>query len=203
MAPRRASFTRKTNETEVQVELIMDPQGQIAVDTGIPFFDHLLEAMAFHGHFGLTVKGRGDLEVDEHHLVEDTGIVLGETLSKLVDQHGPVRRFALAMIPMDEALSEVIIDVCGRPYLLFDASFPQQRVGSFEVVLLREFLNALVNHGRLTLHATLRRGNNSHHMAESLFKALGVALSQAYEAAGEAGPAGPSRRGMSTKGRIG
>jgi imidazoleglycerol-phosphate dehydratase len=191
---RKARFSRKTRETDITLELDFDGPGEVSVETEVPFFDHLLEAMAFHGRFGLKLKARGDIEVDEHHLVEDTGIVLGEALKRLLEEHGPVRRFAQAGIPMDEALGEVVIDVSGRPYLVFTGTFPQQRIGTFQAILLREFLAGLANRGRMTIHAHLRYGENSHHMAEALFKALGVALSRAYAPA----PSG----GMSTKGTL-
>jgi imidazoleglycerol-phosphate dehydratase len=194
VAARKAEFTRKTKETEIHVELVMEAEAPIAVQTGVPFFDHLLESMAFHGGFGLTVRGKGDLEVDEHHLVEDTGIVLGEALGVLLERSGPIARFGHAVIPMDEALAEVALDVGGRSCLVYRAEFPQPRVGRFELALLQEFLQALARRGRLTLHTVLRHGGNSHHMAEALFKALGVALSLAY------GPASRPAKGMSTKG---
>jgi imidazoleglycerol-phosphate dehydratase len=132
--------------------------------------------------------------VDEHHLVEDTGIVFGEALNRLLEAHGPVRRYAQAVIPMDEALSEVVIDVSGRPCLVFTGAFPQQRIGSFQAILLREFLAGLSRRGRMAIHAHLRYGENSHHMAEALFKALGIGLSRAY--------APVSSGGMSTKGTL-
>jgi imidazoleglycerol-phosphate dehydratase len=179
-AGRSARHSRKTRETEISIELEFAAPGEISVDTGVPFFDHLLQAMAFHGQFSLKVHGRGDIEVDEHHLVEDTGIVFGEVLSRLLEAHGPVRRYAQAVIPMDEALSEVVIDVSGRPCLVFAGNFPQERIGSFQSILLREFLAGLASRGRLAVHAHLRYGENSHHMAEALFKALGVALGRAY-----------------------
>jgi imidazoleglycerol-phosphate dehydratase len=162
------------------------------VDTGVPFFDHLLRALAFHGRLGLSIKGQGDLEVDEHHLVEDTGLALGEVFARLLEQ-GPVERFGHAVAPMDEALAEVAVDVCGRPTLVFSGEFPQARVGSFEAALLREFLTALASRARIALHASLRCGANSHHLAEALFKALGLALRRAYA---------PASGDMSTKGTI-
>jgi len=191
---RTVQYSRKTGETEISIELAFDMAGEISVDTEVPFFDHLLQAMAFHGCFGFKLRARGDIEVDEHHLVEDTGIVFGEALSRLLQEHGPVRRYAQAVIPMDEALSEVVIDVSGRSYLVFTGTFPQERVGSFQAILLREFLAGLSSRGRMAIHAHLRYGNNSHHMAEALFKALGVAVSQAYAPAPSAG--------MSTKGTL-
>jgi imidazoleglycerol-phosphate dehydratase len=200
LAPRKAEYSRKTLETDVQVGLTF-PAGpeagpeaaSVSVDTGVPFFDHLLRSLAFHGRLGLSIRARGDLEVDEHHLVEDTGLVLGEVLARLLEQ-GPVERFGHAVAPMDEALAEVAVDVCGRPTLVFTGQFPQGRVGSFETDLLREFLKALATRARIALHASLRYGANSHHLAEALFKALGLALRRAYS---------PAAGGMSTKGTIG
>jgi len=191
---RRASFNRKTAETDVSLELAPDEGGKPVAQTGVPFFDHLLTAMAFHGRLGLTVRARGDIEVDEHHLVEDVGIALGEALSRLLEQ-GPVERFGHAVAPMDEALAEVAVDVCGRPTLVFSGDFPQARVGTFEAALVREFLAGLAARARIALHALLRSGLNSHHLAEALFKALGLALRRAYAPA--------AAGGMSTKGTLG
>ncbi len=193
MAVRKAEFSRKTAETEVQVQLDLGQAGPPAVDTGVPFFDHLLKAMAFHGRFGLSLRARGDLEVDEHHLVEDTGLAIGEALSRLVGGEELVRRFGHAVVPMDESLCEVSLDVCGRSTRVFSGEFPQARIGSFEVALVREFLSGLAGRARLALHAALRYGANSHHLAEALFKALGLALGQAYA---------PAEGPMSTKGTI-
>jgi imidazoleglycerol-phosphate dehydratase len=194
VAVRKAEYSRKTSETEVHIELGLGEAGAIAIDTGVPFFDHLLKAMAFHGRFTLILQARGDLEVDEHHLVEDTGLALGEALSKLIGDEEPVRRFGHAVVPMDESLCEVSLDVCGRPIVVFSGEFPQVRIGSFEAALVREFLNALAARARIALHTCLRYGANSHHLAEALFKALGLALSQAYI---------PAKGDMSTKGTIG
>jgi imidazoleglycerol-phosphate dehydratase len=199
MKARTASFSRKTRETDIRVEIDLDRPGKISVDTGVGFFDHLLEAAAFHGRFSLSVQARGDLEVDNHHLVEDTGIVLGEALRQAAEKGPDFNRFGHALIPMDDALSEVAVDAGGRPYLVFEPSFPQERSGNFEMVLIREFLVALSNRARITLHAELRRGHNSHHCAECLFKALGRALRQAYSPlAADAG----LPQGMSTKGTL-
>lgn len=194
---RKSEFNRKTRETDVSVILDADSAGtiQTQIDTGLPFFDHLLQSMAFHGRLGLRIQGRGDVAVDPHHLVEDVGLVLGETLAALVREHGPVRRFGHAVIPMDEALAEVAVDVCGRPTLVYSGNYPQPRAGTFDLFLLREFLQGLVNRAGISLHALVRDGTNAHHMAEALFKALGRALREAYSAGDE--PAG-----MSTKGTI-
>ena len=180
---RVVEYSRKTGETEISLELAFDGDPDISIDTGVPFFDHLLQAMAFHGHIGFKLTARGDIEVDEHHLVEDTGIVFGEALNKLLQEHGPVQRYGQATVPMDEALSEVVIDVCGRPYLVFTGIFPQERIGSFQAILLEEYFAGLSSRARIVLHAHLRYGKNSHHMAESLFKALGMAISRAYAVA--------------------
>jgi imidazoleglycerol-phosphate dehydratase len=164
------------------------------IKTGLPFFDHLLTSMSFHGGLGLAVEARGDLEVDPHHLVEDTGLVLGQAFARVLEKTGKVARFGHAVIPMDEALAEVTIDVCGRPTLSLQASFPQPLAGAFDLSLLREFFAALASQARISLHVEVRRGQNSHHMAEASFKALGRALREAFAASGQE---------MSSKGRIG
>ena len=151
--------------------------------------------MAFHGGFSLQIEGKGDLEVDPHHLVEDVGIVLGTAFSRIVEDFGSVARFGHAVIPMDDALSEVTIDACGRPYLVYRADFPQARSGNFDMWLTREFFGGLATSARINLHAECRYGLNSHHMVESLFKATGKALSQAF-APVEGAP-------LSTKGSLG
>ena len=191
--PRRIETSRKTKETDIAVVLDLSGPGDIQVDTGLPFFDHLLTSMAFHGGFGLSVKARGDVEVDAHHLVEDTGLVIGNALADILQRCQPVARFGHAVIPMDEALAEVAVDVCGRPTLGYRPRFPQARAGSFDLWLLREFFLALSNQARVSIHVDTRGAENSHHAAEAVFKALGKALAQAY---------GPGRA-MSTKGGLG
>ena len=188
--PRRIESKRTTKETDVAVGLDISGPADIRVDTGLPFFDHLLTSMAFHGGFGLTVKARGDVQVDAHHLVEDTGLVLGTALADIQRRCQPVARFGHAVIPMDEALAEVAVDVCGRPTLGYRPRFPQARAGSFDLWLLREFFLALVDQARISVHVDTRGAENSHHVAEAMFKALGRALAEAY---------GPGRA-MSTKG---
>ncbi len=194
MAARNAEVRRVTRETEISAVLDLDGKGPVEVSTGIGFFDHLLTAMAFHGRMGLTIAAKGDLHIDAHHLVEDTGLVLGEALASIFSRAGAVARFGHAVIPMDEALAEIAIDVCGRPSVGYRARFPQERVGELDLCLLREFFGGLVSQARIALHAETRAGENSHHMAEALFKALGRALHQAYQ---------PDGGQMSTKGRIG
>lgn len=195
MTSRKVERTRTTKETDISVGLDPDERGAGPIETGLPFFDHLLQAMAFHGPLGLSVSARGDIDVDPHHLVEDTGLVLGQAFTAVLAATGSVARFGHAVIPMDEALAEAVVDVCGRPTLSWRASFPQTHAGAFDLSLLREFLTGLVAEARISLHLEVRRGENGHHMAEAAFKALGRALHAAYRAAGEAG--------MSTKGRIG
>jgi len=191
---RKVEIARKTRETDIS--LALDPDAAVAggIRTGLPFFDHLLTSMSFHGALGLAVTASGDLEVDPHHLVEDLGLVLGQAFAGVLEKTGKVARFGHAVIPMDEALAEVTIDVCGRPTLSLLASFPQPLAGAFDLSLLREFFTALASQARISLHVEVRRGQNSHHMAEAVFKALGRALQEAFAASGQE---------MSSKGRIG
>jgi imidazoleglycerol-phosphate dehydratase len=193
-ASRRTEITRTTRETDITLTLDPDARVPGAIATGVPFFDHLLSSMSFHGGFGLSVAARGDLEVDPHHLVEDVGLVLGQAFAAVFAMNGAVQRFAHAVIPMDEALAEVTIDVCGRPTLVYNAAYPQQFAGTFDISLLREFLGGLAGKACISLHVDVRRGENSHHMAEAAFKALGKALRAAYA---------PGAGEISTKGRIG
>jgi imidazoleglycerol-phosphate dehydratase len=140
--------------------------------------------MSFHGQFGFKLKAKGDIEVDPHHLVEDIGLVLGETLSQIMEENttpGSIQRFGYAIIPMDEALVEVVIDVCGRPTMVLKADFPQDRVGNFDISLIREFLIALANKAKMSIHVLVRHGENSHHIVEAMFKALGKAINMAYK----------------------
>jgi imidazoleglycerol-phosphate dehydratase len=180
MAERAATMTRKTRETEISMTVCPDTQGDISISTGVPFFDHMLHAMAFHGGMTLSIRATGDLDVDAHHLVEDVGLVLGALLEQWLEAHGPVERFGSAMVPMDEALARVVIDVCGRPAPVLRAQFPQARAGSFDMQLVREFWVALAGRARISLHGLVEYGENAHHMAEALFKALGMALRRAY-----------------------
>lgn len=201
MAGRRTAFERKTKETDVAARIDLDPADRgtapvVEVSTGVPFFDHMLHALGFHGGIGLQITASGDLQVDAHHIVEDVGIVMGECLWRAMEQCGPLARFGHAVIPMDDALAEVTVDAGGRGYCRFDADFPQDRAGDFDVWLLREFVTALAGRARINVHASVRYGGNSHHMAEALCKALGRALGQAFRAA-------PGKEPRSTKGRAG
>lgn len=196
MSDAAVSFSRSTKETRIELELRAEKGLPVNIDTGVPFFDHMLTAMAFHGGFGLTVKARGDIDVDYHHLVEDTGLVLGDAFHRLLENRGTVARFGHSVIPMDDALCEAVIDVCERPCLVYRADYPQSVAGTFPLDLLKEFFQAFTNRARINLHLICRHGENSHHIAEALFKALGKALRGAYA------PREGSPEEMSTKGAL-
>ncbi len=180
MNNRPIRIDRKTRETDIHIDLNVDEPGT-RISTGLPFFDHMLTGMAFHGRMGLQIEADGDIEVDPHHLVEDVGIALGKAFRATVEEYGHIERFGYSLIPMDEALSEVVIDVSGRPYLVYTGDYPQEYCGRFPVALLKEFFHAFAHNGGLTLHGHCRYGENSHHMIEALFKALGKALHQAFK----------------------
>ena len=194
MGNRTVVLKRKTKETDIKLTLDFDAKG-VDIDTPVAFFNHMLTAMAFHGGFALSVKADGDVDVDPHHLVEDLGLVLGDALAKSAAKTGVVKRYGYSIIPMDEAVSEAVIDICGRPSMVLNADFPQPKAGTFDMCLIREFLIALSNRAQIALHCTCRYGQNSHHMAEALFKALGKAIAQSYAAA-------DSDQVLSTKGLI-
>ncbi len=191
----QATIERQTKETQIRLSLDLDRKDAPKISTGVPFFDHMLTAFSFHGGFYLEVVATGDLEVDAHHLVEDTGLVLGDAFKKVQELRGGVLRYGHSIIPMDEALSEVVIDACGRPFWVFTAAFPQTHAGDFDLSLIREFLIAFTNRAQVNLHAHCRYGANGHHMAESLFKALGKALAQAYTSK-DGGSASMSTKGV-------
>jgi imidazoleglycerol-phosphate dehydratase len=195
---RKSETERKTKETDIKITMDPDKGGEVSIRTTIPFFDHILTAMAFHGGFSLFVQAKGDTDVDPHHLVEDTGIVLGDLLNRIVTDFGPVERFGNSTIPMDDALSEIVIDVCGRPYLVYNCAWPQPYAGQFDLSLIKEFFSGLTARAKINIHAGTRAGENSHHMAEALFKALGKAIKQAYRVKET-----KTGEGMSTKGTIG
>lgn len=182
---------RATAETSVEVTLNLDGTGRADLDTGLPFFNHLLHQVACHGGFNLAVRASGD---DQHHLVEDTGIVLGQALRQAIGDVSGLARYGQAAVPMDESLAEAVLDISGRPFLAFDVEFPRASVGGFDLELVEEFFRALSVHAGLTLHLAVRRGGNAHHMAEALFKAFGRALRAAVRREGSPG-AIPSTKG--------
>ena len=176
MSTRTASVERNTRETRIAVRLNLDGSGQSVLDTGLPFFEHMLDQVARHGLLDLDIHARGDLEIDAHHTVEDVGITLGQAFSRAIGDKKGIRRYGYAYVPLDEALSRVVIDFSGRPGLEFRVQFPRARVGDFDVDLTHEFFQGFVNHAGVTLHIDSLSGSNSHHIAETVFKAFGRAV---------------------------
>ncbi len=176
---RNAQVNRTTNETDIGIYLAIEGKGKASVETGIGFLDHMLTLWAVHGLFNLEIKAKGDVHVDYHHTVEDVGIGLGMAISRAMKDLKGINRYGLQVIPMEEALCEVAIDFCNRPYLVFNCSFPTEKIGAFDTELVEEFLRAVVVNSGITLHVNVRYGKNSHHMAEAIFKAFGRTLDQA------------------------
>jgi imidazoleglycerol-phosphate dehydratase len=177
--PRRASIQRVTAETQVQVEFQLDGTGQGKISTTIPFLDHMLALLAKHGFFDLTVQAKGDIDVDDHHTVEDIGIVLGDALKQALGTKEGIRRFGWASVPLDETLAQVTVDLSGRPYLVYRVDLPERKIKSFDLGLFEDFFQAFVSHGALNLHVNVLYGRNPHHIMEAIFKALAKALDQA------------------------
>ena len=174
---RIAQLSRKTKETDLHVQVNLDGKGEARIKTGIGFFDHMLEALARHGLFDLTIEARGDLHVDGHHTVEDTGIVLGQAIAQALGSRAGIRRYADSMVPLDEALVRCVVDVSGRPYLAYHIDIPKwQMLGDYDVFLTPEFFRALVQNAGLTVHLDLIRGDNPHHIVEAAFKAFARSL---------------------------
>jgi imidazoleglycerol-phosphate dehydratase len=178
---RKAEIKRNTNETQIALGVNLDGTGVAKLDTGIPFFEHMLDQVARHGLIDLTIKAKGDIQVDAHHTIEDVGITLGQAVSKAIGDKKGVRRYGHAYVPLDEALSRVVIDFSGRPGLEYRVEFPRGRVGDFDVDLIHEFFQGFCNHAQATLHIDNLRGQNSHHIAETVFKAFGRALRMGLE----------------------
>lgn len=176
---RTANCERRTNETKIQVTLGLDGTGKTSIHTGIGFFDHMLDGFARHGLFDLTVAVSGDLEVDCHHTIEDTGIVLGQAIREAVGDKAGIRRYGHMILPMDETLALCAVDLSGRPHLGFQAEFPTERVGEMDTQMVREFFYAVSYSAMMNLHLRILDGENSHHMAEALFKSFGKALDMA------------------------
>ena len=175
---RRARVARTTRETDISVELDLDG-GESSIETGVPFFDHMLEQLATHGRIGLAVSARGDLEIDAHHTVEDTGLALGEALADALGDKRGIRRYGHALVPMEESLAQVALDISGRPLLVYDAAIPAEAVGHYGTGLTEEFLQALCRSGGLTLHVRLLASRDAHHATEAIFKGVARALSDA------------------------
>jgi len=196
MNQRIARLERNTKETQISVSVNLDGTGEGRFASGLPFLDHMLDQVSRHGLIDLDIKANGDLEIDAHHTVEDIGITLGQALAKAWGDKRGLRRYGHAYVPLDEALSRVVIDLSGRPGLEYDVNFPRARIGDFDVDLFREFFQGLVNHAGMTLHIDNLRGRNAHHIIETIFKAFGRALRMAVEL-------DPRVKGVpSTKGKL-
>ena len=192
---RTAEIQRDTRETQVFVAVNLDGKGEARLASGIPFLDHMLDQVARHGALDLTVRAKGDLEIDAHHTVEDIGITLGMAMSKALGDKSGIRRYGHAYVPLDEALSRVVVDFSGRPGLEFHVDFSRARVGEFDVDLTHEFFQGFVNHAQATVHIDNLRGDNAHHQCETVFKAFARALRMAVEADPRAAGVIPSTKG--------
>jgi imidazoleglycerol-phosphate dehydratase len=181
MNPRKACVERNTLETQVRITLNLDGSGRSGLRIGVPFLEHMLDQICRHGLFDMEIEARGDLHIDAHHTVEDVGITLGQAFDQALGDKRGIRRYGHAHVPLDEALSRVVIDFSGRPGLEYGVSYTRSRIGDFDVDLLHEFYQGYVNHARATLHIDTLRGSNAHHVAESGFKAFGRALRMAVE----------------------
>jgi len=195
MSQRQAAVSRDTLETQISVSVNLDGSGSASFETGLPFLDHMLDQVARHGMLDIDVKATGDLHIDGHHTVEDIGITLGQAFARaLADKRG-IRRYGHAYVPLDEALSRVVVDFSGRPGLEYHAAYPRARIGDFDVDLLHEFFQGFCNHALVTLHIDNLRGDNAHHIAETIFKAFGRALRMALEVDTALGDQLPSTKG--------
>jgi imidazoleglycerol-phosphate dehydratase len=195
-APRQATVSRKTRETEITVALRLDGAGSAQVRTAVPFLDHMLQSFARHGFFDLRVDASGDVEIDDHHTVEDVGIVLGRAFRQALGDRANIRRFGTACVPLDEALCEAVVDISGRPYLAYNVPVKQERVGTFQTILVHDFMKAFADEVGMNLHLTMRSGRNPHHVIEAAFKALARSMDQATALE-------PRARGvLSTKGTL-
>ncbi len=178
-SPRRASISRHTSETRISVSLDLDGQGELKADTGVPFFEHMLDQIARHGMIDLTIDADGDRHIDDHHTVEDTGITLGQAFAEALGDKRGIQRYGHAYVPLDEALSRVVIDFSGRPGLFMNAEFTRATIGAFETQLVSEFFQGFASHARATVHIDNLKGDNAHHQVETIFKAFGRALRMA------------------------
>jgi len=176
---RTARVTRATKETDIKLELTIEGEGKCSITTGIPFMDHMLTLMAAHGLFDLTLDAKGDIEIDDHHTIEDIGMVLGQAFNKAVGDRKGIKRYGRGLVPMDEALASVVIDFSNRPFLVYHVNLRRETAGRFDAQLVQEFLRAFVNRSGTTLHVNLMYGQNTHHIIEAVFKAFGQALDEA------------------------
>ena len=192
---RNATITRKTAETEITVEIAIDGSGHYDNQTGVGFFDHMLDQLARHSLIDMTVRCTGDLHIDDHHTVEDVGIALGQALSHAIGDKRGIRRYGACLLPMDDALVRAALDLSGRPYLVWNMDLPTAKIGTFDTELVREFFQAFSTHGGITLHVDALHGINSHHMAEAAFKAVARALREALESDARKSDAIPSTKG--------
>ncbi|MBU2853268.1 imidazoleglycerol-phosphate dehydratase HisB [Acidithiobacillus ferriphilus] len=198
MNPRQAEVERNTLETQIRVAMNLDGSGQADLHTGLPFLDHMLHQIVRHGLFDMRIQAQGDLDIDAHHTVEDVGIALGQAFARAVGDKAGIQRYGHAYVPLDEALSRVVVDLSGRPGLIFAVEFPRAQVGDFDVDLFHEFFQGFVNHAQVSLHLDALRGNNTHHIAETLFKAFGRALRMAVTPDPRMAGAVPSTKGTLT-----
>lgn len=193
---RSAKITRKTAETDITVEINLDGTGAYDNETGVGFFDHMLDQLSRHALIDMTIRGKGDLHIDDHHTVEDTGIALGQALTKALGDKKGIRRYGSCHLPMDDAQVRAALDLSGRPYLIFNVEMPTAKIGAFDTELVREFFQALATHGGITLHIDQLHGFNSHHIAEAAFKAVARALREAVETDPRKADAIPSTKGQ-------
>ncbi len=192
---RSHTLTRKTAETDISVSLCLDGSGAYDMATGVGFFDHMLDQLARHSLIDMTVKATGDLHIDDHHTVEDTGIAIGQALAAALGDKRGIRRYGSCLLPMDDALVRCALDLSARPFLVWNVDIPTQKIGTFDTELVREFFQALATHGGITLHIDLLHGVNSHHIVEAAFKAVARALRDAVEHDARKGDAIPSTKG--------
>ena len=192
---RTARIARKTAETDITVEITLDGEGRYDNVTGVGFFDHMLDQLARHALLDLTIRAQGDLHIDDHHTVEDTGIALGQALTQALGDKRGIRRYGSCLLPMDDARVQAALDLSGRPYLLWEVDLPTQKIGTFDTELVREFFQAFSTHGGITLHVTGQAGVNSHHIVEAAFKAVARALRDALEPDARKSDAIPSTKG--------
>lgn len=192
---REASVSRKTNETSIEVKVALDGTGKAEIATGVGFFDHMLDQLSRHSLVDMTIKAEGDLHIDDHHTVEDCGIAIGRALAQALGERRGIMRYASLDLAMDECLTRAAVDVSGRPFLVFDVEFPTEKIGSFDTELVREFFQALAQHAGITLHITNHYGANSHHIAETCFKAVARVLRAAMEPDPRQPDAVPSTKG--------